>query len=455
MALLLVGAAAAALVVRIRAPRYHTAASWTIVALVFANLAWFGHTYNPAGKVEDLLPVEPTVQALQEQAGGERVVALQRGPLLFGPNVLAKFGLAEPSGYSSLVAARYHDLLTAADPELDSKLAGRASNHLLFSSPPPRLLDMLGVGTMVASEEIFDPGPDAEFVRTDCTAATTPITAASPLEGTFDVWRTAINRIDLPFAAPQGNGSAGDLVLRVWRGAAGSDLFVETRLPVTDVLNSPQQVVYFGAQPHAPGQTFRWRLESEGADDAGLRLCADATGTPSLSVYGAQFAETGSEDGVRTYRRFTAFPRASVVYAAETIQDDAGAVARILDPAFDLRNTAVSSEPLPGLPSAPPRAAQPADIVEEGNQRVVVRAQAEAPALLVLADQWYTGWEATVDGAPAPIVRANAVLRGVPLAPGQHEIVFEFRPPALLVGGVLSILSLALVAVLFIGTLRR
>ncbi len=455
VALLLVGATAAALIVRIRAPRYHTAASWTIAALVFVNLAWFGRTYNPAGKVEDLFPVETTVEALQEQAGGARVVALQRGPVLFGPNVLAKFGLAEPSGYSSLVTARYHDLLTAADPELDSKLAGRASNHLLFSYPPPRLLDMLGVGAMVASEEIFDPGPLAEFVRTDCTAATAPITAAAPLEGTFDVWRTAINRIDLPFAAPQGEGAAGDLVLRVWRGAEGDDLFVETRLPVTDILASPQQVIYFGAQEDAPGQTFRWQLASAGADGAGLRLCADTAGAPSISVYGAQFAETGNEDGVRTYRRFTAFPRASVVYAAEPIQDDARAVKRILDPAFDLRNIAVSSEPLAGLPAQPPRAAQAAQIVEDGNQRVVVRAQAEAPALLVLADQWYTGWEATVDGTPAPIVRANAVLRGVSLAPGQHEIVFEFRPPALLVGGVLSILGLALVAVLFIGTLRR
>ena len=455
VALLLVGAVVAVLVVRIRAPRYQTSANWVIAALVFANLAWFGRTYNPAGKVEDLFPVEATVQSMQEQAGGQRVVALQRGPVLFGPNVLAKFGLAEPSGYSSLVAARYHELLTAADPELDSKLANRGSNHLLFSYPPSRLLDMLGVGTMVASEEIFDPGPDAEFVRTDCTAATAPITAASPLEGTFDVWRSAINRIDLPFAAPQGEGSAGDLVLRIWRGATGGDLFVETRLPVTDVLNSPQRVVYFGAQPDAPGHTFRWRLESEGADGAGLRLCADAAGTPSLSVYGTQFAEEGSEDGIRTYRRFTAFPRASVVYAAETIQDDANAIVRILDPAFDLRNTAVSSEPIEGLPAEPPRAAQAAEIVEDDGQRVVVRAQAEAPALLVLADQWYTGWEARVDGAPAPIVRVNAVLRGVPLARGRHEIVFEFRPPALLAGGVLSILGLALVAVLFISSLRR
>jgi hypothetical protein len=455
VALLLVGTAAAALIVRIRVPRHHTAASWTLAALVFANLAWFGRTYNPTGKVEDLFPVDTTVQSLQAQVGGQRVVALQRGPVLFGPNVLAKFGLAEPGGYSSLVTARYHDLLTAADAELDSKLAGRASNHLLFSYPPPRLLDMLGVGTMVASEEIFDPGPDAEFARTDCTAATAPITAASPLEGTFDVWRTAINRIDRPFAAPQGNASAGDLVLRVWRGATGGDLFVETRLPVADVLNSPQQVVYFAAQPDAPGQTFRWRLESEDADDAGLRLCTDATGTPSLSVYGTQFVETGSEDGIRTYRRYTAFPRASVVYAAETIQDDAGAVTRVLDPAFDLRNTAVSSEPIGGLPAMPPRAAQATQIVEDSNQRVVVQALAEAPALLVLADQWYTGWEATIDGAPAPLVRVNAVLRGVPLTPGQHEIIFEFRPPALLAGGVLSILGLALAAALFMSSLRR
>ena len=127
----------------------------------------------------------------------------------------------------------------------------------------------------------------------------------------------------------------------------------------------------------------------------------------------------------------------------------------MLDPAFDLRNTAVSSKPIGGLPATPPRAAQAAQIVEDSNQRVVVQALAEAPALLVLADQWYTGWEATVDGAPAPLVRVNAVLRGVPLTPGQHEIVFEFRPPALLLGGVLSILGLALVAILFIGSLRR
>jgi hypothetical protein len=453
-ALLLIAATVTALLVRIRLPHYRQAANWALAGLVFANLAWFGRTYNPVGPVDDLFPAESTVQFLQEQAGDGRIVALQRGPLLFGPNVLGMLGLQEPSGYSSLVVDRYHDLLAAADPELDSKLANRASNHLLFSYPPQRLLDMLAVGRMVASEEIFDPGPAAEFVRSDCTAATAPITAGSPLAGTFDVWRTAINRIDLLFAPPPAAGSEGALVFRVWRGAEGDDLFVETRLPTADLANSPQQTIYFAAQPDAPGQIYRWRLDSEGADAASLRLCADATGTSSLSLYGTQLQEVHAEDGVRIYDRFTAYPRAAVVYAAETLSDDAAAIDRILDPAFDLRNTAVSSEAtsLPALAPAPAHAAQ---IVAEDNQRIVVRATAAAPAMLVLADQHYPGWEARVDGIVTPIVRVNSILRGVLLAPGEHEVVFEFRPPALWAGAALSCIGLLFAAALLVFSLRR
>jgi hypothetical protein len=447
----------AALLVRIRLPDYRQAANWVFAGLVFVNLAWFGRNYNPAGEVDDLFPVASTVQFLREQAPGERVVALQRGPVLFGPNVLGMFGLREAGGYSSLVGERYHNLLTAADPALDSKLANRASNHLLFSYPPQRLLDMLSVGQMVTSEEIFDPGPEAEFVRSGCRAAADPITAASPLEGTFDVWRTAINRIDLSFVPPQ-SASEGALIFRVWRGAQGDDLFVETRLPVADIANSPQQVVYFGAQPDAPGQTYRWRIDSDGADAAALRLCTDADGVPSLSLYGTQQQEVHKEDEVRVYDRFTAYPRASVVYAAETIADDAAAIERILDPAFDLRNTVVSSDAgglPPDLPTTAPRAAQAAQIVDEGSQRVVVRATAQAPAVLVLTDQYDPGWEARVDGVVTSIVRVNTILRGVPLAPGEHEVVFEFRPPALWIGAALSLLGLLFAAALAVFSLRR
>jgi uncharacterized membrane protein YfhO len=75
--------------------------------------------------------------------------------------------------------------------------------------------------------------------------------------------------------------------------------------------------------------------------------------------------------------------------------------------------------------------------------------------MLVLADQWDPGWEARVDRVQAPIVRVNAILRGVPLAPGKHEVVFEYRPPALWAGGALSIMGLLCVAALLVFSLRH
>ncbi len=80
---------------------------------------------------------------------------------------------------------------------------------------------------------------------------------------------------------------------------------------------------------------------------------------------------------------------------------------------------------------------------------MAVEVNTPGPALLRVADAWYPDWSATVDGRPAPIYRADYLLRAVPVPAGRHTVEFRFRSRAVRQGLMLSLGSLLLVLVLF------
>ena len=76
--------------------------------------------------------------------------------------------------------------------------------------------------------------------------------------------------------------------------------------------------------------------------------------------------------------------------------------------------------------------------------------------LLVLGDAYYPGWEATVNGEPAEIVRANGLFRGVFVPEGRHEVAFRYRPLSIRGGLLISALGVVLWSVIMVGpALRR
>jgi hypothetical protein len=68
---------------------------------------------------------------------------------------------------------------------------------------------------------------------------------------------------------------------------------------------------------------------------------------------------------------------------------------------------------------------------------------ADRPALLVVSQAWFPGWSASVDGERAPVVRVDGLVQGVPVPPGAHTVTLRYRPPGLVVGGVLSAATLS------------
>lgn len=68
------------------------------------------------------------------------------------------------------------------------------------------------------------------------------------------------------------------------------------------------------------------------------------------------------------------------------------------------------------------------DISAWHSTRVVLEVNTDRPGVVVLNDLWYPGWQVSVDGARAPLLRMNVLFRGVEVGPGHHVVSFDFRP---------------------------
>ena len=78
-----------------------------------------------------------------------------------------------------------------------------------------------------------------------------------------------------------------------------------------------------------------------------------------------------------------------------------------------------------------------------------------ASAYLVVRASHARGWQARVDGVPAPVLRANGKHRAVAVSAGRHEVVLRYEPPGLVPGLALSVVSLVATLVLFVAGARR
>jgi hypothetical protein len=153
-----------------------------------------------------------------------------------------------------------------------------------------------------------------------------------------------------------------------------------------------------------------------------------------------------SDEG-RIYRNPNALPRAWFVYHVATIPDDDAQLDYMARPDFDPATVVVVPTPVPTT-GPPPAVPDPTPIVTYTPDTVTVIAAPSAPAILVLADAWYEGWDVMVNGEPAPILRVNYALRGVWLPPGSHTIEFVYRPRPFLIGGLISLATLLILMII-------
>jgi hypothetical protein len=152
-------------------------------------------------------------------------------------------------------------------------------------------------------------------------------------------------------------------------------------------------------------------------------------------------------------------PRAWIVHEAEIVPDAAASLRRFAEPNFSYR-TRMVVEPDAGLGAA-------GQVRDRGSGAGVVAnrdvaginntsftVETHSPGWLVMADMYAPGWQVTVNGHDAKLLRADYTLRAVAVSGGRSHLVLTYRPPGFVPGLVITLLALLALGHISVLSLR-
>ncbi|MCY1061967.1 hypothetical protein [Nannocystis sp. SCPEA4] len=227
-----------------------------------------------------------------------------------------------------------------------------------------------------------------------------------------------------------------------WRWRVGA------RLGVRDIFGRNSTLV-----------TRRWRaFHARAREHAGLLAAANVrwyVGGHRLAVQRTAAGRSRWTPG-RPVELLDAAPFAYWTPQVEQVERESDALDRLaaLPPgsAAVLEAPALADDVRAALAGLRPDHAPVAAMLDEfARNRVALTVDAPAAGVLVVHEAWASGWIARVDGAPAPVLRANYLFRGLLVGPGRHTVELEYRPPRL--GAALAVYGLTALLVL-LGLIR-
>ncbi len=400
---------------------------------------------------------------LSEQELYDLVVATKRKEVL-AYNLPLTYRLASVDGYDGglLPVARYVTLEHLFLEEDEIWPDGRLRQQLR-QVPPARLLSLLNVKYVITdkTQDVWIDGvfydlehtvPLGELTLDDLPAfETTHLGVVSYLTGTAQLSRDEPLTDGESVAEITLTGTGGTRISAVLRAGEHT---AEGRYEATQAAHSQAQVGHvwrddpqgsdylavldLGQRLEPQTLTIRSLLPGEAVQLRGLTLIDETTGTSRyLSIHPAyKLVHSGD---VKIYENLEVLPRAFGLYQAVVASGDEDALALLRSPATDPAGEVILTEASPLEALAPGPDTRPAvRFLAYEPEQVRLEAQFDRPGYLVLTDAYYPGWEAEVDGQPAPILRTDIYFRAVALEAGQHQVVFRYRPASVRLGLAIS-----------------
>jgi hypothetical protein len=484
----------------------------TIMLACFAEPAavvscWWSRLLSlPAARFQ---MVAPTTRYLQQFAPTDGRVYTRAGlfaeefnahPRLDAPNLPALFGLHDAAGMEPLILDRYSRALGGVGPDSVTPRAGFSPHNEDLFAARSHVLDLLNVRHVVtfANLKTFeDPLTYHERIGLSVTeldlnlapGATVTLTGADAPIDQLALVTSLADSADVPQGAPVARLRVvtmdGWTLEHELRAGIDTSEWAHERADVRALIKHELAPVFDGRAGDAAGsfQFYRYwtrlalntraavaRIEiTNVAPKSALALwrvsaydSRTGVSTPLIPAVRSDFWQTiYDQNQVQILHNTRALPRAWLVTEAAAV-DGEEALRRIRGVStteFDPRRTAlveVRPEELPPLPGAAAKesaqfaAQMTVRVVSYEPTRVQLETDAPTPALLVVSEIYYPGWQATVDGQAAPVWLTDYVLRGVALPAGRHTVEMRYVASAARRGALVSAFALVLLGALFV-----
>jgi len=138
------------------------------------------------------------------------------------------------------------------------------------------------------------------------------------------------------------------------------------------------------------------------------------------------------EDGFyEVFDNTRAFPRALLAGSYRVVTDPQQIIDTLFAPGFNRREELVLEE----NPVREPETGEgKVEIISYTPNRMLLRTESAVPKLLFVSDSFDPGWQATVDGQPEKVYRADFDFRAVSVPAGEHLVTFRYWPESFNLG---------------------
>ena len=151
-----------------------------------------------------------------------------------------------------------------------------------------------------------------------------------------------------------------------------------------------------------------------------------------------------AKSGMKVFRNPTAMPRAWTVHSARQVEKP-----EIVN---EPRKEALFTRKPPQLETCDGE--DRLEWVARKPSSGTLTVETGCRALVIVADTYFPGWKATVDGKPAEILEVDGALRGIVVEKGAHRISMRYRPTSVTAGAVITGIGFLVTLALLVLTRR-